>query len=315
MGTTSTAGRPLSHALRVLLAGSMAALAGSAPARAQPAAAASPGLPVQWEELTAPDFVAAVSRSGGTAIVPLGIVEKHGPHLPLGTDLLDARELATRAAKQEYSVVFPPYYFGQIFEAKHQPGALAYSERIIWDLLQETVDEIARNGIRKIIFVNGHGGNNNFLAFFCQAQLARRRDYAVYLFQPAEDPETSAAIRKLRRTPMDMHAGELETSTMLAHHPAIVHPERAGEQSGADQARLGTSLPDSYTGIWWYARFPNHYAGDGRPASRELGEAAIAGQVKHLVTMIRAVKADEKVPELQKRFFDQSENPLATPQK
>jgi creatinine amidohydrolase len=279
-------------------------------------AAAEPAtpLPVQWEELTAPDFVTAVARSAATVIVPLGIVEKHGPHLPMGTDLFDARELALRAARQEYAIVFPPYYFGQIFEAKHQPGALAYSERLIWDLLQETVDEIARNGAKKIILVNGHGGNNSFLPFFCQSQLARRRDYAVYLFQPANDPEESAEVQSQRKTPMDMHAGEVETSTMLAHHPQIVHTERAGDQSGSDQARLGTTLPDTYTAIWWYARFPNHYAGDGRPATRELGETVVAARARQLTAMVRAVKADTKVLELQQRFYDQSEKPLATPQ-
>ncbi len=287
----------------------------AAAALAQPAPAGGTALPLQWEELTAPDFVSAVERSAGTALVPLGIIEKHGPHLPLGTDLLDARELATRAARQEYTIVFPPYYFGQIFEARHQPGTLAYSERLIWDLLQETVDEIARNGVKKIILVNGHGGNNSFLPFFCQSQLARRRDYAVYLFQPADNPEAEAAIKKLRKTPMDMHAGEVETSTMLSHHPDIVHPERAGDQSGADQARLGNTLPDTYTAIWWYARFPNHYAGDGRPATRELGEAVIAAQAKQLAAMIKAVKTDTRVLELQKEFFDKADKPLATPQK
>jgi creatinine amidohydrolase len=288
--------------------------AGAAVAAAQVGPTAGE-LPVRWEELTAPDFVKAVERSQGTAVVPLGIVEKHGPHLPLGTDLFDARELATRAAKQEYTIVFPPYYFGQIFEAKHQPGVLAYSERLVFDLLQETVEEIARNGIKKIVLVNGHGGNNSFLPFFCQSQLARRRDYAVYLFQPASDPEANAAVQKLRKTEMDMHAGEVETSTMLSHHPQIVHPERAGDQSGADQARLGTSLPDTYTAIWWYARFPNHYAGDGRPASRELGEMVVSARARQLAAMIRAVKADTKVLELQKLFYDQSEKPLTTPQK
>jgi creatinine amidohydrolase len=285
----------------------------SAPRASGAAEAAAPALSVHWEELTAPDFVAAVERSSGTAIVPLGIIEKHGPHMPLGTDLLDVRELVMRAVKEEYSVVFPPYYFGQIFEARHQPGTVAYSQRLVWDMLQETVDEIARNGIKKIILVNGHGGNNSFLPFFCQSQLARRRDYAVYLFQPKDDEAVSAEIQKLRKTEMDLHAGEVETSTMLAHRPDIVHPERAGTQSGTDLARL--TLPDTYTAIWWYARFPNHYAGDGSPANRELGERVITAGAKQLAAMIRAVKADTKVLELQKRFFDQADRPLATSQK
>jgi creatinine amidohydrolase len=258
--------------------------------------------------------VKAIERSAATAVIPLGIVEKHGPHLPLGTDLLDAREVALRAVKKEYSIVFPPYYFGQIFEARHQPGTLAYSSRLVWDVLQETVDEIARNGVKRIILVNGHGGNNSFLPFFCQSQLARRRDYAIYLFQPSGDPEADPRVKALRRTPVDMHAGEVETSTVLAHRPGIAHPERAREQSGADQARL-EGLKDAYTAIWWYARFPNHYAGDGSPANPELGNLVLDNQADQLAAMIRAVKADTRVLELQQRFFDEAENPLQTPQR
>ncbi len=283
-----------------------------APAPAQ-AVEGSGDLSVRWEELTAPDFVKAVERSSGTAVVPLGILEKHGPHLPLGTDLLDVREVAVRAAAREYAVVFPPYYFGQIYEARHQPGTVAYSERLVWDLLQETVEEIARNGIKKIVLVSGHGGNEHFLPFFCQSQLARRRDFVVYLYQPRGDTSTSAEVQKLRKTTMDMHGGEVETSTMLSHRPDLVHLDRAASQSGADQARL--DLPDTYTAIWWYARFPNHYAGDGRPASAELGKLVLDQDTARLAALVRAVKADTRVLELQDRFFDQADRPLQTPQK
>jgi creatinine amidohydrolase len=303
---------PRSAGGATLVAVAGALLLAAVPALAQ-APAATGDLPARWEELTAPDFVKAVQRSSGTAVVPLGIVEKHGPHLPLGTDLLDAREVALRAVKREYSIVFPPYYFGQIFEARHQPGTLAYSERLMWDLLQETVDEIARNGIKKIVLVNGHGGNNSFLPFFCQSQLARRRDYALYLFQPSDDSEADPRVKALRKTTVDMHAGEVETSTVLAHRPDIAHPERARSQSGADQARL-EGLKDAYTAIWWYARFPNHYAGDGSPATAELGNLVLDREAESLAAMIRAVKADTRVLELQRRFFDQSEKPLQTPQ-
>jgi creatinine amidohydrolase len=283
----------------------------AAPARAQQAG--GPDLAVRWEELTAPDFARALERSGGTVVIPLGIVEKHGPHLPLGTDMINVREVVLRAAREEYAVVFPPYYFGQIFEARHQPGTLAYSERLMWDLLQETVDEIARNGAKKIILANGHGGNNSFLPFFCQAQLSRRRDYAVILYQPATDPEAADDIQSLRKTPMDMHGGEVETSTMLAHRPDLVPMGQAGAQSGADQARL--PLADGYTAIWWYARFPNHYAGDAAPANQALGEKVLAAQARQLAALIRTVKSDTKVLELQKQFFDQAEAPLKTPQR
>ncbi len=276
--------------------------------------AQTPGdLRVQYEELTAPDFVRAVEKSAGTAIIPLGILEKHGPHLPVGTDLLDSREVALRAARKEYVIVFPPYYFGQIYEAKHQPGTIAYSERLIWDLLQETCNELARNGIKKIILVNGHGGNNNFLPFFCQSQLASRKDYAVFLFQPGRDPEADAQIKKLRKTAMDMHAGEGETSMMLANRPELVRLDQAKSQSGEDQKGLA-DLKNAYTGIWWFARFPNHYAGDGSFGNKEVGEIELNSQAAQLVKMIQSVKADTKTLEEQKKFFDASEKPLQTRQ-
>ena len=92
-------------------------------------------LSVHWEELTAADFVKGIQQSGGTCLLPIGIMEKHGPHLPIGTDLLDVRHASLGAAEQEYAVVFPEYYFGQIFEAKHEPGTVAYSARMQLELL------------------------------------------------------------------------------------------------------------------------------------------------------------------------------------
>src|SRR6266567_5078452 len=156
-------------------------------------------LSVKWEELTAGDFVAAIEKSQGTCVLPFGILEKHGPHLPLGTDLINVRYASLHGAQQEYAIVFPEYYFGQIFEAKHQPGTVAYSAKLQLELLQETADEMARNGCKKIIIANGHGGNNYLLPFIAQAQLAAPRDYVVYVAQPI----TRAPGRPALKAPRD----------------------------------------------------------------------------------------------------------------
>jgi creatinine amidohydrolase len=272
---------------------------------------ADPTLPVRYEELTAPDFARAVALSGGTCVVPLGILEKHGAHLPLGTDLIDCREVSLRAAAEEYTLVFPPYFVGQIFEAKHQPGTIAYGSRLMLDVLQQTCDELARNGIKKIILVNGHGGNDAFLHYFCQSQLETPRDYVVYLFAPAYDEATEARLDGMRRTSLDGHAGEEETSIMLAHRPDLVHLDRAGDESGADQKRQA-GLKHAYTGIWWYAAQPNHYRGDGRAGNAAFGRALLEAEAAALAEMIRSVKGDTVTPELQKRFFDESAKPLET---
>jgi creatinine amidohydrolase len=264
-------------------------------------------LSVQWEELTAEDFRTAIQQSRGTCLLPFGILEKHGPHLPLGTDLLDVRHAALAAARQEYSLVFPEYYFGQIFEAQHEPGAMAYSGHMQLELLQETSDGMARNGCKKIIIVNGHGGNESMLPFFAQSQLAMPHDYVVYIFGLLDTPPGGPA----KKTTVDMHAGESETSSMLVSRPDLVHLDRASRESGADQARLKLP-PTLYTGIWWYARFPNHYSGDGSAATPELGEYKMNAWIAGIVNAIQAVKADETSLRLQNEFFEKTNHPLET---
>ncbi|PYV24714.1 MAG: creatininase [Acidobacteria bacterium] len=264
---------------------------------------------VKWEELTAGDFIQAIQKSQGACLLPFGIIEKHGPHLPLGTDLLNVRYLAERAAEKEYAVVFPAYYFGQIFEAKHEPGVLAYSARLQLDLLQETTDEMARNGCKKIVILNGHGGNTHLLPFFAQAQLASPHDYVVYVYQPSLNVPGRPPIQDK----IDAHAGESETAHTLISHPDLVHSDRAKLESGADQHRLNLP-PGVYTGIWWYARFPDHYAGDGTLASKELGEFDLKTAVDEVAEVIRAVKADHESLALQKEFYEKSIHPLDTKQ-
>ena len=288
---------------------SIALLVASTTASAQTPAA--PRLSVRWEELTAADFRDAIARAQGTCLLPIGIIEKHGPHLPLGNDLHLVRYASLNAAQQEYAVVFPEYYFGQIFEAKHQPGTVAYSRGLQLQLLQETTDEMARNGCKKIIITNGHGGNPNLLTFFAQSQLESPRDYVVYFQQGFARSGTGAPPR--RSDPAgDQHGGESETSVSLIARPDLVHLDRAPRESGADQARLKLP-PGLYTGIWWYARFPNHYAGEGAVASRELGEFQAKTWIDAIVQSIRAVKADQESLRLQNEFFERSKRPLETP--
>jgi creatinine amidohydrolase len=270
-------------------------------------------LPFKYEELSALQLAEAREKSGNTVIIPIGILEKHGPHMPLGTDLLDVRETVFRAVNREYSVVFPPYYFSQIYEAKHQPGAIAYSPGLTWQLLQETCDELGRNGFTKIIFVNGHGGNIHFLPYFCQAQLERCKNYAVILFQPNEDSVVLEKVSRLRKTKTEGHACEIETSMIMSHRPDLAHPELGKKQSGDDLKRLD-GIPYAYTGIWWYARFPNHYAGDGSQANPEIGNLLIDSESGQLSELIGVLKKDNRILELQGRFYQESENPSETKQ-
>jgi creatinine amidohydrolase len=276
----------------------VAAMIGSA------SAAMAQELPARWDELVASDWKLAMEKAGGVAILPIGVLEKHGPQDPIGSDLIHVREWAARATKIEYAVVFPDYFYGQIYEARQQPGTFALPSHLLWELLQATCDEIARNGFKKILIINGHGGNPNFLRFFVQAQLERKRDYVVYFHDPAPDPVLNEQVTKMRKSDPagDQHAGERETSTLLYLRPDLVKQERSASESGKNQQRL--SLPDLYTGIWWYASYPNHYAGDGAVATKELGQLLTENKIASIVKALKTIKADTKTPVLQQEFFD-----------
>ena len=262
----------------------------------------------KWEELTAADFRLGVQQSKGTCLLPFGILEKHGPHLPLGTDLLNVRYASLQAVALEYAVLFPEYYFGQIFEAKHEPGTVAYSLELQLKLLQETTNEMARNGCKKIVIVNGHGGNEHLLPLFGQAQMDKPHDYVVYVLDGERSRPGGPAKKS---TGIDYHAGENETANTMVSHPDLVHLDRAASESGADQKRV--NLPeDVYTGIWWYARFPNHYSGDGSVATKELGEWNMKNWIGAIVEAIRAAKADEQSLKMQNEFYEKSRHPLDT---
>lgn len=267
-------------------------------------AAVAQDLPTRWDELTATDWNAALQKSAGTAILPIGILEKHGPQGPIGSDLIRAREWAARVVKQEYAVVFPDYFYGQIYEARHQPGTFALPSKLVWELLDATCAEIARNGFKKIMIINTHGGNPNLLRFFVQSQLEKQRDYVVYFYDPAPDPALTEKLNKMRKSDpaTDQHGGERETSELLYLRPELVKQDRSKSESGENQKRL--SLPDIYTGIWWYASYPNHYAGDGSVATKEFGQLITETRVESIVKALRAIKADTKTPALQKEFFD-----------
>lgn len=263
-------------------------------------------IPSRWDELTASDWPVALEKSNKTIILPIGILEKHGPHAPMGSDLIHVRQWAKRAAEKEYAVIFPDYFYGQVNEARHMQGTFALPTDLTFELLQATCDEIARNGFEKIFIINGHGGNPQMLRYFVQSQMDKERDYAVFFYEPTQDEEVRKKAAEMRKSDAayDMHAGENETSTMLYLRPDLVQMDRAASESGADRERLA-DLPNVYTAIWWYASYPLHYAGEGAVGSRELGKLITEDRVENIVKALRAVKADTTTLHLQREYFEE----------
>jgi creatinine amidohydrolase len=96
---------------------------------------------------------------------------------------------------------------------------------------------------------------------------------------------------------------------MFFIRPDLVDQQAITSQSGLDQRRLDR-LPYGYTGIWWYSSFPNHYASDVAQPNKRLGELLIRSEADQLVELIRYLKKNDTVKELQDEFYKRAENPL-----
>ena len=258
---------------------------------------------MQWENLTAPDFATAVKETG-LCVIALGVLERHSEHLPLGTDFLNGHKIACLAAEKEPAVVFPPFYFGQIYEARCFPGTLAIRPALLLELLTNVLDEIGRNGFKKIVLYNAHGGNGHLLPFIAQASLWQQKPYTLYLHRDRLAPEAEKIWQQTVETTLHGHACECETSISLANHPELVHMERVPEpEEGATRGRL-SNVRGGMSGIWWYADYPEHYAGDARTASAEKGMILRGLIVDSLAAYLKAVKEDAVTPALEQEFFE-----------
>jgi creatinine amidohydrolase len=259
---------------------------------------------MRWEDLTGDQFPEAVKQAGGVCLLPFSCIERHGHHLPLGTDMFIGRELCRRVAGLEPAVIFPDYFFTQILEARHTPGTFGIQPDLIISLLENVCREISRNGLTKIVIVNAHGGNDHLINYFAQIQLASRRNYVVYIPQPAYVTEERATTA-IWETQVDGHACERETSMILAIRPDLVKSESMPtDGEGMPLGRL-KELSDqgTYVGIWWYADHPTHYCGDGRPATAEKGELWFADRSRALAKALRTIKNDKESRRLQDEFF------------
>jgi len=249
-----------------------------------------------WESLTAPQFEKAVADSKGVCVLPIGVLEKHGNHLPLGTDMYVATRVAAAAAALEAAIVFPYYFFGQIAEARHYPGTIAVSHKLMMEALREVCDEIARNGLKKILILNGHGGNNHFLPFFAQEQPRLNRDYNVYVLNAGRlsGAQRKALIKEVGTAEWGSHAGFAETSILMHLKPELVHASAQPMQEGERLNRLpGMEEHGVFTGFNWYGNYPYHFAGDFTLASAAAGKLLFDAAVGNAAKAIAAIKDDD----------------------
>jgi len=139
---------------------------------------------MKWEYLREEEFENAIEKSKGLCVLPVGCMEKHGQHLPVGTDSILAEEIVNRAADREPVCVFPTIHFGEKTGAGEFKGTVMLSVELRQRLLAEVCGEICRNGFKKILIFNGHGGNQSMISSFVRSTLQKDNGYLIFDYAP-----------------------------------------------------------------------------------------------------------------------------------
>ena len=256
-----------------------------------------------WERLTPPEFEKLASEHK-LCILPIGSLERHGEHMPFGTDSFICHSTAVGASSQEPCVVFPPYWFGQVHEAACFSGAVNLPTQLCLEMLETILDQIAYNGFEKIVILNGHGGNSHMLKYFAMSQMDREVPYTLYIIDRIADKcgEHTAAIADIFETGGG-HACEWETSVIMAIAPETLRMEYQRFSEPIEPRDDLVHLKGAHTALWWYALYPENVAGCPSKASREKGQQALDAAILDVAAQIKMIKADTVVPLLQKEYY------------
>ena len=230
---------------------------------------------VEWWRLKAAEINALAARDA-VVIVPVGSTEQHGPHLPTQVDALLAGEISRRAARRIAAttpvVVTPTVWSGLAEHHMSLGGTLSLDFRAFFALLQCLCRSLVRQGFRRILILNGHGGNItalnvvvNELAVELQIPLAATTYWVLGKDSFAKILERQTTVR---------HACEAETSMLLALAPNLVDMTRAGDIVGPTEREVAQVVGNDGVHRWrsFRSRTSHGVIGDPRTATAEKGE-------------------------------------------
>lgn len=256
----------------------------------------------EWEKHTSPEIEDRL-RETDTAILPCGAIEQHGAHLPLDVDYFDAVYLAhqvANACSQPRPLVLPAIPYGVSYHHEEFKGTVSVRNETLGMMIYDIGMSLARNGIRKLIILNGHGDNVPTLTY--AAQMINRD---AQIFVCVETGETSDKdINAMTSTRNDIHAGEIETSTTLAVRPDVVRKDKMIAQT----LEFGSTYLDysSDRGVPWYVRThkisESGVMGDPTKASAEKGRRMWQIMIAHLVKFVEEVKKSKLEDLYQKKY-------------
>lgn len=194
-------------------------------------------------------------------IVPIGAMEAHGPHLPLGADQIQAEATAQALAERIGGLVVPALPFGVCAGARRFPGTVSLSMTTLSALVHELLEEIVRMGGRRILVLSGHAEARHMAALREAADAVQRAHPEAGLVV-LSDYDFVYELRGKESPPTDGHGGLLESSRVMALAPSLVGTDRPHVVDRRRPFRSGDPTPEEWS---------ESVVGDTGPASAELG--------------------------------------------
>lgn len=242
---------------------------------------------MNWMDLTWPEVAALPADT--VAVLPLGAIEQHGPHLPLSTDYVTATSIAAAAVEvaDVPVVLLPALAYTKSDEHHVFPGSIWLS----WDTLMATLVDIGRSlqvsGITRLLFVNGHGGNSA-LGQVANRELRRRFGLRTFFAHPGVPVDQGGSGSAASELGMGVHGGHGETSLMLHLRPELVKMDLAVPRVPAvltEFEHIGFGKRVSFG--WTSDDFgPDGHIGDPTGATAEDGKRFFEGAVPLLAEVI-----------------------------
>lgn len=285
---------------------------------------------MRWEELREEEFYGAIEASKGVCVMPLGCLEMHGQHLPVGTDFMKIEHALHEAAKVEPVMEFPAFKFGDVQGLTQWKGSIRLTVELEQELLKQLCEEIARNGFKKIILLNSHGGNKAMVTNFVRSTMHDKKDYVVmstlagarygspYYLMEVLEKEGREALYELTDEDIEVarkfveekrsvgHACFGETALIYGTRPELVRMDRANAVDGLSTHEADflyeVGMGDSTR--FWGINYPNSYDGDVPVGCNErFGKCAQRLLTQAVLRIIRAVKYDDgKILQWNDRF-------------
>jgi creatinine amidohydrolase len=238
------------------------------------------------------------TRPGSTVLWPLGAVEQHGPHLPLGTDSLFAERVVETVLDRLPADLpiwrLPLQTIGFSPEHVGYPGTLTLPARLLVELVVAVGQDLEAAGFRRLVLLNAHGGQIGLLEVAARELRLSRPDLAVLPCFLWRGPEGIGELIPEPERSRGLHAGLAETSLMLHLAPELVGSERRADGTAAAEATPpGWSLEGQAPCAWLSRELSlSGVIGDPGEASAELGELLferlVAGWQRRLESLLRS---------------------------